>query len=181
MAQGACWGSGTARNPILFAAACVRLIIREDQAMGNCRSLHKPLLTQVRHDPPSPILKELNHDKTLISAGAIGLMGTASASGAAQLEITGATGIAHPFGDGEKVSEVIVEYSAKLDPSSVSASDFSVEGREVAGAAVSSNGVSLDGKGRFAIARAPPGWTAWRLGNLAHGAGPARAKSRRRF
>ncbi|MGN0908084.1 MAG: hypothetical protein ACI4NA_00555, partial [Succinivibrio sp.] len=86
-----------------------------------------------------------------LALAALGLMGAASASGAAQLEITGVTGIAHPFGDGEKVSEVVVEYSDKLDPSSVSASDFSVEGREVAGAAVSSDGLSQDGSGRFAI------------------------------
>ena len=86
-----------------------------------------------------------------LALAAAGLMGVTSASGASEFAISQVTGTARPFGDGEKVCEAVVEYSADLDPSTVSASDFSVDGRNVAGAAVSSDGKTPDGKGRFAI------------------------------
>lgn len=86
-----------------------------------------------------------------LALAAAGLMGAASASGASEFAISQVTGTARPFGDCEKVYEAVVEYSADLDPSSVSASDYSVDGREVAGAAVSSDGKTADGRGRFAI------------------------------
>jgi predicted peptidase len=82
---------------------------------------------------------------------ALGLMGAASASSAAGFSIKDVSGIARSFGDGEKVAAAVVEYTQGLDQATVSASDYSVEGREVAGAAVSSDGSTPSASGRFVI------------------------------
>lgn len=52
----------------------------------------------------------------------------------AERGIRNVTAIAESFGDGEKVSTVIVEYTVELDASSVTPECFSVEGRKVVSA-----------------------------------------------
>lgn len=105
-----------------------------------------------------------------LAMAAVGLIGAASSAGASGFAIASVSGVAQSFGDGEKVSQAVVEYSADLDPSSVSASDFQFEGREVTGVVVSSDGVKGDGRGRFAIVSLSTANTAYD-GDLAKRAG----------
>mgnify|MGYP007056177021 CR=1 FL=1 len=57
--------------------------------------------------------------------------------------ISRVTSVARIFGDGEKVDSVIIRYRKAIDPQSVSADDYEVEGRSIASASVSGKEVTL--------------------------------------
>ena len=67
----------------------------------------------------------------------------AAKSVSADKGISCVTSVARIFGDGEKVDSVIVSYKKAIDPQSVSADDYEVEGRRIASASVSGKDVTL--------------------------------------
>jgi len=68
---------------------------------------------------------EENDDKNIV----IGLLGIASLSFAGNIKNVEA--ITEVFGDGEKLSAVVLTYDKKIAGNSVSVSDYKVEGREI--------------------------------------------------
>lgn len=72
----------------------------------------------------------------IFTAGDFMLDERVSAAAVAQENILSVTGVAEVYGDGEKISAAIVEYPRAINPKSVSAADFEVDGKVIEAAFV---------------------------------------------
>lgn len=80
-----------------------------------------------------PFMKKKSLALVLFTAGLLTAGAAAEAAGNAVpvWPVDKVTGVTHVYGDGEKVAEAVLHYTSPLDPASVQAEDFAVDGRTI--------------------------------------------------